>query len=173
MEPRLNIPVGSSPIHRVGLGTDLHRLEPGDRLRLGGIDIPFDRRLCGHSDGDVVIHAVIDALLGAVGLPDIGERFPDSDPKYRGADSRTLLAQVVAEVEASGHVLANLDLVIEAERPKLSPHKERIRQSLAELLKASPDRIGVKAKSREGVDAVGRGEAIACTAVVGLTATSR
>ncbi len=160
------------PIHRVGLGTDLHRLIPGASIRLGGVDVPSDRRADGHSDADVVIHALIDALCGAAGLPDIGEHFPDTDPRYRDADSRTLLAQVVDEIRSLEYAVANADVVIQLERPKLVPHKAAMRDALAGLLCVAPAAVSVKAKTGEGVDAVGRGEAVACTAIVGLTSTS-
>ncbi|MFQ5429303.1 MAG: 2-C-methyl-D-erythritol 2,4-cyclodiphosphate synthase [Phycisphaerae bacterium] len=156
-------------IHRVGIGTDLHRLAAGGSLRLGGVDIPFDRRLEGHSDADVVLHAVIDALCGAAGLPDIGEHFPDDDLKYAGCDSGTLLSTVVEEIARLGYAVVNVDVVIHAERPKLSPHKEAMRESIAALVRTQADRVSVKAKTNEGLDAVGRGEAIACTAIVGLS----
>ncbi len=159
-------------IHRVGIGTDLHRLEFGGPLRLGGVDIPFDHHLAGHSDADVVLHAVTDALLGAAGLPDIGERFPNTDPALKGADSRRLLTEVVEDVRSRGYAIVNLDLVINAQQPRLSAHKSVVRASLAALVGISEDRIAVKAKTNEGLDAVGRGEAIACTAVVGLSAKS-
>jgi 2-C-methyl-D-erythritol 2,4-cyclodiphosphate synthase len=162
--------MATNVIHRVGVGTDLHRLVAGRRLILGGVEIPFDLGLLGHSDADVVLHAVIDALLGAAGLPDIGELFPDTDPRYKDADSRKLLAAAVDEVRAAGWVVANVDIVIHAERPKLSAYKKSIGQSAADLLRVDADCVGVKAKTNEGVDAVGRGEAIACTCVAGLTA---
>lgn len=159
-------------IHRVGLGTDLHRLEPGGPLRLGGVDIPFEFHAAAHSDGDVVLHAITDALLGAAGLPDIGERFPDTDPAYKGADSVKLLADVVADIRRRGWVPVNLDVVVHAQRPKLSAHKEAVRTHIAHLLGLSTDRVAVKAKTGEGLDAVGRGEAVGCTAVVGLASIS-
>lgn len=158
-------------IQRVGLGTDLHRLEPGGPLRLGGVDVPFDYHLAGHSDADVVLHALTDAILGAAGLPDIGERFPDTDPSLKGADSRQLLRLVMEDVRRQGFVIVNADLVIQAQRPKLSLHKPAIRASLADLLGLETHAVGVKAKTNEGVDAVGRGEAIACVAIVGLSRT--
>lgn len=157
-------------IVRVGIGTDIHRLAGGGPLRLGGVDVPFDYHLEGHSDADVVLHAVADAILGAAGLPDIGEQFPDTDPRYKGCDSRTLLAAVVQKAASAGLAVANLDIVIHAERPKLSAYKPAIRDSIAGLLGLPPDKVGVKAKTNEGLDAVGRGEAIACTCVAGLTA---
>ncbi|OWY69612.1 2-C-methyl-D-erythritol 2,4-cyclodiphosphate synthase [cyanobacterium TDX16] len=159
-------------IHRIGLGTDLHRLVPGGPLRLGGVDIPFEFQAAAHSDGDVVLHAVTDALLGAAGLPDIGERYPDSDPANKGADSRRFIAEVLGDLRRGGLVPVNLDIVIQAERPKLSAHKASIRDSVAQLLGLSPDRVAVKAKTNEGLDAIGRGEAVGCMAVVGLMSIS-
>jgi 2-C-methyl-D-erythritol 2,4-cyclodiphosphate synthase len=157
-------------IHRVGIGTDIHRLVEGGPLRLGGLDIPFSHHLHGHSDADVVLHALTDALLGAAGLPDIGELFPDTDPKHKGADSRRLLSEALAKVLAAGYRPLQVDLVIHAERPKLSTLKPQIRTSIAGLLSLPEQNVSIKAKTNEGMDAVGRGEAIACTCVVGLTA---
>ena len=155
-------------IHRVGIGTDLHRTQVGRPLILGGLPIESPFGLAGHSDADVVLHAVIDALLGAAAQPDIGELFPDTDPQWGGADSRKLLAAVVDRIKAGGFVVVNVDVTIHAERPKLSSHKDAIRKSLSALLGVSADCVGVKAKTGEGVDAVGRGEAIGCTAIAGL-----
>lgn len=151
---------------RVGIGYDIHRLENGRRLILGGVDIPFDRGLVGHSDADVVLHAVTDAVLGAAGLPDIGEWFPDTDPKYRGADSGRLLTQVMQRVRREGWSIGNIDLVIHVERPRLSTFKRPIAERIAALVGCEPARVGIKAKTNEGLGEVGRGEAIACTAVV-------
>ena len=156
-------------IERMGIGTDLHRLEPGRALRLGGIEVAFDRGLRGHSDGDVVLHAVIDAICGAAGLPDIGEHFPDTDPQYKDCDSRTLVAKVVEEITELGYAVANLDVTVQAERPKLSPYKDTMRDRIAGLVGISSDRVSVKAKTNEGMDSIGRGDAIGCIAVVGLT----
>jgi 2-C-methyl-D-erythritol 2,4-cyclodiphosphate synthase len=156
-------------VQLVGLGTDLHRMEPGRKLVLGGVEIPFDKGPVGHSDGDVAIHAMIDALLGAAGLPDIGERFPDTDPRYTGIDSRLLLKEVIADLHRLNLQPVNIDLVIQTERPKLSTFKPAIRASIAGLLGLPTERISIKAKTGEGVDAIGRGEAIACLCVVGLT----
>lgn len=156
-------------IDRIGIGTDIHRLEPGSGLRLGGVEIPFDRRLAGHSDGDVVLHAVTDAILGAAGLPDIGERYPDTDPRYQGADSRLFLREAVGAVAVRGYRVMNADITIHAERPKLSPHKAVIQDCVAGLLGVSSGCVSVKAKTNEGFDAVGRGDAIACTVVLGLS----
>lgn len=156
-------------IHRVGIGTDLHRLAPGHVLRLGGVEIPFDLGLLGHSDGDVVCHAVIDAICGAAGLPDIGDHFPDTDARYKGCNSGALLSKIVEEIAGLGYAVVNVDVVIGAERPKLTNYKQAIGRSLAGRLGIEPGCVGVKAKTGEGVGAVGRGEAITCTAVVGLT----
>ncbi len=155
-------------IERVGIGTDLHRLEAGRKLILGGVEIPFERGLTGHSDADVVLHALADALLGAAGLPDIGEQFPDDDPRFKDADSRDLLADVLRQVRSRGFAPANVDVVIHAERPKLTAFKPAIRAAIAALVGLGEDRVAVKAKTNEGLDAVGRGEAIGCTAIVGL-----
>lgn len=149
---------------RVGIGYDLHRTDTSRPLVLGGVRIPSDRGLLGHSDADVVLHAICDALLGAVGAGDIGELFPDDDPAHRDADSRLFLRHVLNRVRAAGFRPANVDVIIHAERPKLSPHKPAIRASLCGLLDLPPDAVGVKATTNEGLDAVGRGEAIACWA---------
>ena len=151
---------------RVGIGHDTHRLEAGRPLVLGGVTIPHALGLAGHSDADVVLHAVADALLGAAALGDIGEMFPDTDPTYRGADSANLLGEVVSRVRAAGWQPVNLDLVIHAERPKLGPHKPAIRVRIAELLGVAPNIVNVKAKTGELVGPIGRGEAISCEAVV-------
>ncbi len=131
--------------------------------------IDHDRGLLGHSDGDVVLHAIIDAMAGAAGLPDIGEMFPDNDPAYKDADSAALLAATMQKVAGRGYAPVNVDVTVHAERPRLSPFKVAIRDEVARLLNLPPDAVSIKAKTNEGVDAVGRGEAIACTAVVGLT----
>jgi 2-C-methyl-D-erythritol 2,4-cyclodiphosphate synthase len=151
---------------RIGIGYDLHRLVPGRPLILGGVPVPHEHGLLGHSDGDVVLHALCDALLGALGEPDIGELFPDSDPAWKDADSRRFVSEVRARVQAAGYRVSNIDLIIHAERPKLSPYKSQIRQTVAELAGLPPGRVGLKAKTNEGLDAVGRGEALACWAAV-------
>lgn len=158
---------------RTGLGYDLHRLVPGTRLLLGGVSIPFDRELRGHSDADVVLHALCDALLGAAGLGDIGELFPDDDPRYRGIASALLLRQVVQRVHQVGLRVVNVDVIIHAEWPRLAPHREAIRHSLAGLLGVDPQCVGVKAKTNEGLGEVGRGEAIACWATALLEQVDR
>ncbi len=159
---------GSDAKHRVGFGYDIHRLADGRPLVLGGVEIPFPRGLIGHSDADVVLHAVADALLGAAGLPDIGEMFPDTDPAYKSADSRRLLVDVAGRVHKRGYFVGNIDIVIHAEAPKLSAHKKKLAASIAELVGATPDRINVKAKTNEGLGPIGEGEAIACWAIVSL-----
>jgi 2-C-methyl-D-erythritol 2,4-cyclodiphosphate synthase len=157
-------------IIRVGLGTDIHRTVPGRPLVLGGVRVPHSHGLDGHSDADVVLHAVTDAILGAAGLPDIGELFPNTDSAYQDADSGELLRIAAKRVAERGFGIAYLDIVIQAEAPKLSAHKSAMRARIAKLLDVDVDRVNVKAKTGEGVDAVGRGEAIAAMAIVGLRA---
>jgi 2-C-methyl-D-erythritol 2,4-cyclodiphosphate synthase len=150
---------------RVGIGYDIHQLVAGRPLVLGGVRIEYARGLLGHSDGDAVLHAVADALLGAAGLGDIGEIFPDTDPAFENADSRELLAGIVDRVRAKGFVASNVDLVIHAERPKLAEHKRAMSESIAGVLGISPNDVTVKATTNEGMGPVGNGDAIACTAV--------
>ena len=151
---------------RIGIGYDIHAVIPDHVLMLGGIEVPAGFGLSGHTDGDVVLHAVIDAMFGAAGLPDIGEHFPDTDSAYKGRRSGDLLAVAAQEVSDLGWRISNLDLTIHAEKPKLAAHKNRLRQSLAGLLNLDPHRIGIKAKTNEGFDAVGEGRAIACDAAL-------
>ncbi len=151
---------------RIGIGHDTHRLADGGSLRLGGITLPFDRHLVGHSDADVLLHAVTDALLGAAGLGDIGEMFPDTAAENRGRDSAEMLQLAYDAVRRAGFEVGNLDCIVFAERPKLGPHKEAIRQRLAELLEIDASQVGVKAKTGERVGPVGREEAIAAECVV-------
>ena len=155
-------------IHRVGLGTDLHRLAEGRRLVLGHVTVPHDRGPAAHSDGDVVLHAIIDALAGAAGLPDIGEMFPDSEPAWRDADSAVMLAETLRRVFEAGYAVVNVDATIHAQQPRLSPYKAAIRAEVARLMGLPAGAVSIKAKTGEEVDAVGRQEAVACTAVVGL-----
>jgi len=155
-------------IVRVGIGYDIHRLVEGRRLVLGGVEIPFARGLLGHSDGDVLLHAIADAMLGAAALPDIGQLFPDSDPAWEGADSRRLLAQVRRMVEERGFRVGNVDAAVHAEAPKLAAYKDALVASIADVLGLDRAAVGIKAKTHEGLGPIGRGEAIACTAVVGL-----
>jgi 2-C-methyl-D-erythritol 2,4-cyclodiphosphate synthase len=162
-------PQAQSRTPRVGTGYDLHRLEAGKRLIIGGVDIPHDTGLAGHSDADVLCHAVTDAILGAAAAGDIGQHFPDTDPKWKGADSIELLKAAVAIVRAAGFAVSNVDAVIVAERPKLAPHIPAIRANLARAIGIDVSAIGVKGKTNEKVDALGRNEAIAVHAVALLT----
>lgn len=150
---------------RIGFGYDSHRFEAGRRLVLGGVEIPGEFGLKGHSDADVVIHAVIDALLGAAALGDIGSHFPDTDEKWRGADSAKLLEAVVDEVCAAGWSLGNIDITVICERPKLRPHVEAIRARLAELLRSTVGCVSLKGKTNEKMDDVGAGVGIEVHAV--------
>jgi 2-C-methyl-D-erythritol 2,4-cyclodiphosphate synthase len=158
---------------RVGQGWDIHRLVAGRPLRLGGITVPFARGLLGHSDGDVVLHAVSDALLGAVGAGDIGTHFPDSDPQYRGVDSAVLLQRVVELAAARGYAIGNIDVTIVAQEPRLGSHLPAMRDRVAALTTRDVARVNLKVKSGEGLDAVGRGEAIAAMAVALLEGMAR
>jgi 2-C-methyl-D-erythritol 2,4-cyclodiphosphate synthase len=151
---------------RVGIGHDTHRLSEGCPLILGGLRIEHPRGLVGHSDADVVCHAVADALLGAAGLGDIGEHYPDTDPHWRGLDSTKLLADVVGQVKQAGWRVVNCDVIIHAQEPKLGRHKKAIRANLASLLGLEECAVNVKAKTGEHVGTVGRGEVIECQAVV-------
>ena len=150
---------------RVGTGYDLHRLEAGKPLIIGGVQIPHDTGLAGHSDADVLCHAVTDAILGAVAAGDIGQHFPDSDPKWKGADSLALLKGAVAIVRAAGYSVSNVDAVVIAERPKLVPHVAAMRSNLAQAIGIDKALVSVKGKTNEKVDALGRNEAIAVHAV--------
>ena len=151
---------------RVGTGYDLHRLVDGRPLILGGVTVPAAKGLAGHSDADVLAHAITDAILGAVARGDIGRHFPDTDPQWKGASSMAMLAHAVALAGEAGYEIVNVDAVVIAERPKLAPHLEDIRASLAAVLGVGPACISVKGKTNEGVDAIGRGEAMAVHAVV-------
>lgn len=152
----------------IGIGYDSHRLVAGRRLVIGGVEIPYEQGLDGHSDADVLTHAVIDALLGAAGLGDIGERFPDTDERWRDADSTCLLVDVRAEVAGAGMEIVNVDCTIVMEKPKLGPHKQAIRTSLGVTLGLSQERVNVKASTGEGIGFVGRGEGVAALAVASL-----
>jgi len=145
---------------RVGIGHDTHLLRPGGPLRLGGVDIPHDRELVGHSDGDVLLHAVIDALLGAAALGDVGQMFPDTDPINRGRDSGEMLAAARDAVLAVGWRIANIDCIVFAQRPKLLPHRQGIRERLAEILDIEAELVSVKGKTGEHVGPIGQEEVI-------------
>ena len=151
---------------RIGTGYDLHRLVEGRPLILGGVTVPSEKGLAGHSDADVLAHAITDAILGAVARGDIGRHFPDTDPRWKGASSMAMLAHAVLLAGEAGFDIVNVDAVVIAERPKLAPHLDAIRASLAEVLGVDAARVSVKGKTNEGVDAIGRGEAIAVHAVV-------
>jgi 2-C-methyl-D-erythritol 2,4-cyclodiphosphate synthase len=156
----------------VGIGYDSHRLAAGRELVIGGVEIEHEQGLEGHSDADVLAHAVIDALLGAAGLGDIGEHFPDTDERWRDADSIALLAHVVSLIRDTGHEIVNVDCTLVMERPKLGGHKVAIRDSLAATLALDPRRVNVKASTGEGIGFVGRGEGVAALAVASLQAAS-
>ncbi|MCX7407695.1 MAG: 2-C-methyl-D-erythritol 2,4-cyclodiphosphate synthase [Planctomycetales bacterium] len=156
----------TSPEYRIGLGHDRHRLVAGRKLLLGGVEVPFELGLDGHSDADVLLHAITDALLGAAGLGDIGDWFPNTDPQWAGADSTVFLQAALSAVKERGWQVVNLDCTIHAERPKLSPHKAAIKNNVARLLGVLEDQVNVKAKTGEKVGAVGRLEAIDADAVV-------
>lgn len=145
-----------------GIGYDIHRLEPGRGLFIGGIEISDQLKFSAHSDGDVLIHALIDALLGALGEPDIGEYFPNTDPQYKNIDSTILLKKTVEVVKKKKYEILNIDCVIIAQKPEIAPHKNSIRNRLAMLMDMDVQDINLKAKTKEKVDAVGRGEAIEC-----------
>lgn len=155
---------------RIGQGYDLHRLVQDRPLILGGVEIDHDKGLLGHSDADVLLHAITDALLGAAGLGDIGRHFPDTDPAYKGADSRELLRQAVQLVVKGGWAIVNVDATIIAQEPKLAPHMDRIRESVAQCIGIDLQRVNVKAKTKEGCDAVGERRAMEVHAIALLEA---
>ena len=150
---------------RVGMGFDVHRLVEGRPLWLGGVNIPWERGLLGHSDADVAIHALCDALLGAAALRDIGYHFPDTDPRYKGIDSRLLLRHVMRLLDERGYRLVNCDITIIAEQPKLNPHIPAMQQELAACMDCLPDQVSVKATTTEKLGYTGRGEGIAAQAI--------
>ena len=150
---------------RIGQGLDVHAFGVGDFVSLGGVQIPHTHGLIAHSDGDVLLHALSDALLGALALGDIGRHFPDTDTSYKGADSRVLLRHVYQLIQAQGYALVNADITVACERPKLAPHNLAIRQTIAADLACSIDQISVKATTTEKLGFTGRGEGIACEAV--------
>jgi 2-C-methyl-D-erythritol 2,4-cyclodiphosphate synthase len=153
---------------RVGTGYDVHRLVAGRNLVLGGVTIPFEKGLLGHSDADVLLHALCDALLGAAGLDDIGVHFPDSDPAYRGIESMRLLEETRDKLAALGYAIENIDATVVAQAPKITPYRSRMRQRIAACLEMPEDRVNIKATSTEGLGPMGRGEGIAalCTVLI-------
>lgn len=150
---------------RAGIGYDIHRLAPGDGVVLGGVKIPMNKRLVGHSDADVLCHAIIDALLGAAALGDIGQHFPDTDPAYKGACSLDLLKKTAQLLASAGYVIMNVDAIVVAEAPRVAPHKEKIAATLADVLGVHVSQISVKGKTAEGLGPVGEGAAICAHAV--------
>ncbi|MBM3345741.1 MAG: 2-C-methyl-D-erythritol 2,4-cyclodiphosphate synthase [Betaproteobacteria bacterium] len=156
---------------RVGQGFDVHALVGGRRLIIGGVDIPHDKGLDGRSDADVLLHAICDALLGAAGLGDIGRHFPDTDPRYKGADSRVLLRAVAAKVAGANYAVINIDATIIAQAPRMSPHAEQMAANIAADLGIAPRAVNIKAKTTERLGFTGRGEGIAAEAVALLCAT--
>jgi 2-C-methyl-D-erythritol 2,4-cyclodiphosphate synthase len=161
-----------SEAYRIGIGYDIHRLVDGRKLLLAGVEIPYPKGLLGHSDADVLAHAVCDALLGAAALGDIGTHFPDTDPHWQGASSLDFLRHALSLVREKGYRLMNLDATVVAERPKLKPFIQAMREHLAAVLEIEVDRVSVKAKTNEGLDAIGGGEAMAAQAVVLITSLS-
>ena len=150
---------------RIGQGFDVHALVPDRKLIIGGVDIPYERGLAGHSDADVLLHAICDALIGAAGLGDIGAHFPDTDPRYKGADSRVLLRSVVELIGLNGYRVVNVDCTIVAQAPKMAPHIGKMRENIAADLRIDSGAVNVKAKTAERLGAIGRGEGIAAEAV--------
>lgn len=157
--------------YRIGHGFDLHRMEPGHPLIVGGVRLEHDMGCVAHSDGDVVYHAVTDAILGALALDDIGQLFPDNDPQWKAADSRIFVEEAVRLMRAEGYRLGNADITVILQRPKLSPHKRQVRENLADLLGCPLSEINLKGKTHERVDAIGEGRAIACHVVALLHRT--
>lgn len=153
---------------RVGMGYDVHKLVEGRKLILGGVEIPYEKGLLGHSDADVMLHAVMDALLGAAALGDIGLHFPDTDPKYKGASSIKLLEHVGRLLEENGYVIENIDATIIAQRPKMRPHIDQMRENMAKVLKIDVDQINVKATTEEGLGFTGSGEGISSQAICAI-----
>ena len=154
--------------YKIGIGYDIHRLVEGRKLFLGAVEIPYIQGLLGHSDGDALLHALCDALLGALAAGDIGEHFPDTDPKYQGIASSQLLRMVKELVHKSGYKINNLDVIIIAQEPKLMPFKKLMKENICALLDIGQDALNIKAKTNEGLDAVGHLEAIACFATASL-----
>ena len=161
---------GCGPTIRVGIGYDVHAFAEGRPLRLGGVEIPHTHGLAGHSDADVVLHAIADALLGAAGLGDIGQHFPDSDPTWAGADSRDLLRRVVQLMRGAGFVPINVDVTVVAQEPKLAPYRDQMHREIASCLGLDPSSVSIKATTTEGLGFTGRREGIAAVAVALIAA---
>jgi 2-C-methyl-D-erythritol 2,4-cyclodiphosphate synthase len=154
---------------RIGSGIDVHAFGPGEFITLGGVRIPHSRGVVAHSDGDVVLHALCDALLGAAGLGDIGQHFSDTDPQWQGADSRRFIVSVLAQLHARGLAVANVDLTVLAQAPKIAPYRDAMRRQIAQLLQIDAQRVNIKATTTEGLGFLGRAEGIAAQAVVLLS----
>jgi 2-C-methyl-D-erythritol 2,4-cyclodiphosphate synthase len=154
---------------RVGIGYDSHRFAEGGPLVLGGLQIPSDVHLAGHSDGDAIAHAITDAILGAAALGDIGAMFSDQDPANKGADSMKMLFAAVKRLHKAGFAPRNVDVTVIAERPKIGPHRDAMREALARVLEIGPELVSVKGKTNEGMGWIGRGEGLACIAVATIT----
>ena len=152
--------------YRTGIGTDIHRLVDGPPLKLGGVAIPFEKGLYGHSDGDAVLHAVGDALLGAASLGDIGMFFPDDDPLWKDADSRDLLLNIAQHLEDKRWEVVNVDVIVHAEQPRLGPHKQQMKRCIASILGTDFNNVNIKAKTGEGLGDIGKGKAISATTIV-------
>jgi 2-C-methyl-D-erythritol 2,4-cyclodiphosphate synthase len=153
---------------KIGIGYDIHRLVQGEKLYLGGIKIPFPKGLLGHSDGDCLIHAIVDAVLGAAGKGDIGMFFPDTDPEYKNISSRKILKDVIGMMKTQGWEIANIDSIIIAEAPKMGPYIPEMKKALCPILELSEEDLGIKAKTNEGIGELGRGNAIAAWAAAFL-----
>ena len=157
-------------ITRVGIGFDIHRLVEGRPLILAGVRIEYAKGLLGHSDGDVILHAVADAIAGAAGLPDIGQLFPDTLKATEGIDSRLIVEKILRDAAEKGFEVINLDAVVQAERPKIAGYKQQMRESIAQMLNVNVEAVNLKGRTAEGMGDIGKNEAIACTAIVGLGA---
>jgi len=151
---------------RIGIGHDIHAFSPDRDLWLGGVKVPFDKGLLGHSDADALLHAIMDAMLGALALGDIGKHFPDTDPKYKGISSMALLSRVMDKIRDLGFKVGNVDSHILCQLPKIAPFRDEMRKNISIALNVSINKISVKAGTNEGFDSIGRGEALACQAVV-------
>ena len=159
--------------YRIGIGYDIHRLVQGRKLFVGAVEIPYVKGLLGHSDADVLLHALCDALLGAAGESDIGQHFPDTDPKYRGISSLELLKTVDGLIKKKNFLINNIDTVVIAEEPKLFPFKKQMQEKIAGILKIKPDCVNIKAKTAEGLGEIGQKAAIACFAAVTIISKKR
>ena len=151
---------------RVGMGYDVHKLVKDRKLILGGVEIPYEKGLLGHSDADCLVHAIMDAILGAAAMGDIGQHFPDTDLKFKGADSMVLMAEVLRLISEKGYVVGNVDATIIAQKPKMAPYLPEMKKRIAEVLQITEDSVNVKATTEEGLGFTGSGEGIACQAVV-------